>query len=70
MLKTFAIALVAAGLIAAPALAQNGSTNTAAPAAQAQVKQVKPAKTKQHQSSRKHHVKHVRLHKPAANKAG
>jgi len=70
MLKTFAIALVAAGLIAAPALAQNGSTNTAAPAAQTQVKQVKPAKTKQHQSSRKHHVKHVRLHKPAANKAG
>ena len=81
MLKILAIALVAVGLIAAPALAQNGSTNTAAPAAQTQVKQVKPAKTqakhaakkshtKQHQSSRKHHVKHVRLHKPAANKAG
>ena len=81
MLKTFAIALVVAGLIAAPALAQNGSTNTAAPAAQTQVKQVKPAKThvkhaskkshtKQHVSSRKHHVKHVGLHKPAANKAG
>ena len=79
MLKTFAIALVAAGLVAAPALAQNGSVNTsAAPAAQTQMKQVKPAKahakhaTKSrvsHRTSRKHHVKHVRLHKPAVKKA-
>ncbi len=81
MLKKFAIALIAAGLVAAPALAQNGSANTsAAPAAQSQVKQVKPAKMQakhatksrvSHRTSRKHHhVKHVRLHKPAAKKAG
>lgn len=79
MLKTFAIALVAAGLIAAPALAQNPS-NPPASAAQSQVKQVKPAKahakhaTKSlvtHRASRKHHhVKHVRVHKPAPKKAG
>jgi hypothetical protein len=79
MLKTFAIALVAAGLIAAPALAQNPSTNMQAPAAQTQVKQVKPAKaharhaTKSrvtHRSIRKHHVKHVRVHRSAPKKAG
>jgi hypothetical protein len=79
MLKTFAIALVAAGLIAAPALAQK-PTNAPAPAAQTQVKQVKPAKvhaqhaTKSrvtHRTSRKHHhVRHARLHKPAVKKAG
>jgi len=79
MLKTFAIALIAAGLIAAPALAQNGSTN-AAPAAQTQVKQVTPAKAQarhatksrvSHRASRKHHhVKHVRLHRHAPKKVG
>lgn len=78
MLKTFAIALVAAGLIAAPALAQNGSATTA-PAAQTQVKQTKPAKAQArhatksrvtHRASRKHHVKHVRLHRPVVKKAG
>lgn len=79
MLKTFAIALVAAGLIAGPALAQN-PTNMRAPAVQTQVKQVTPAKahakhaTKSrvtHRAGRKHHhVKHVRLHRSAAKKAG
>ena len=77
MLKKFAIALIAAGLVTAPAFA---TTSASTSVAQPQIKHVKAVKhhvrhakkrAVKQQTSRKHHVRHVRAHvKPAPKKPG